>query len=111
MHAGNVLSPQCGYHDAVNRMEIRLTARVHAIPRSNSSWNTRLKGAPVYDAVQRVAEAMVAELTVHAVPNVDELFVKVLFVLQTNIFLESGLVTWLYDLLAHASKMSVFFGY
>lgn len=65
-------------------------------------------GACVCDVASRVAEGMVTELTDHDAADVVELFEQTLVVLQRTPFLDSGLVTWLYDPLVHAGKISVF---
>ena len=58
-----------------------------------------IEEAPNCVVVSRVAEAMAGELTHYPAENVVELFVQTL-VLQTAPYLESGLVTWLYDSLS-----------
>ncbi|GFT46991.1 DDE_Tnp_IS1595 domain-containing protein [Trichonephila clavipes] len=59
-----------------------------------------IEDAPDCDAASREAAAMVSELRVHAAASVVELFVQTLVVLQTTPILDSGLVTWLHDLLS-----------
>ena len=66
--------------DALNRIEIRLKTRHHAILASRFIVERAIENAPVCD----VALAMVAELTVQIAGNVDE---HTLVVLQTTQFL------------------------
>ena len=95
MYAGKCLlrdaaKHECDHHDAVNSSEKRLKHDVTPFLRSSSSLITPLKAFFVCDVASKVTEAMIAKLTVHAVANVIELFVKTVVVLQMPHFLTQG---------------------
>ena len=68
-----------------------LKIRCHAIPACRFVVEHTMAGAPICDVSSIITEDMVAELTAHVAT-----------------FLDSGLVTWLYDTLSHAENMSTF---
>ena len=65
---------------------------------------------PVCDVALTVAEAVIAEVTVHAATDVVEIFVQTLFVLKNIPFLNSGLLAWLYNPLRPKGKDVCLFG-
>ena len=68
----------CDHHDAANRIEICMKARLFLL--LGSSLNTPLKVLNS-DIMSKMAEAMVTELTVRASSNVINQFMKALIVL------------------------------
>ena len=58
------------YHNAVNRIEIRLKTLHHAIPASRFVSEHNIKHAPVFDVASKVAEVMVTEMSVQAAASV-----------------------------------------
>ena len=75
----NAVKHECYHHEGVNRIEIRL----------------KTQKALLIDVASKVADATVAELTVHAAEKVIEFFVLTLVVSQITLFLNLGLVTCL----------------
>ena len=49
-----------------------MKTRIHIISASRFVFELTTEDAPIYDALSRVAETMVAKLTVHATANVVE---------------------------------------
>ena len=68
--------------------------RCHAILASRFAFERTTEDSPVSDVAASVAEAMVAEMTVHVAANIIELLALTLVTLQTIPFLESGLETY-----------------
>ena len=54
-------------------------------------------GLPVCYVALRVAKAIISEVTAHAAANVFDLLVKTLVVSKKSLFLDSRLMTSLYD--------------
>ncbi|GFY34716.1 hypothetical protein TNCV_4701971 [Trichonephila clavipes] len=90
----------CNHFGAVNRTWIHLKKSFLAIRVIRFVVDHIIEDAPVGDAASSVAAAMVSKLRVHIAANVIELFMKTLVVLQTTPILDSGLMTWLHDLLS-----------
>ena len=86
------------HHDSLNKFKIRLHARHLAIPASRFVFEHIIDCPHVCDVANRVAKAIVVELTVHAAANVVELFMHTVVILQTTPFLDARLVTWSYEL-------------
>ena len=64
------------HHDATNRIKIQLKTRHHAFLASRFVIELVIEVTAVWDVTLRVAEAMVAESTLHATGNVIELFMQ-----------------------------------
>ena len=72
---GNVYSTRChkhvcDHHDAVKRIKISLKLRRHAFPPIRFAVEHKIEDALFCEVASRVAEDMVAELTLHAAANV-----------------------------------------
>ena len=65
----------CDHQEALDRTEIRLKKRRHAILESRFVFEPVVEGSPVCGVVSRVAKIMAADLTVLAASNVVELLV------------------------------------
>ena len=105
----DVSKNSCNPLDVVNRIEIHMKIWFFTTSGSKYVVIYIIEGAPVCDVAYRVAEAMTAELRVHAAASVIQLFVQEFVFLQTTPFLDLGVLKWLYDLLkGHEDKMSVF---
>ena len=55
---------KCNHHDVINKMEIYLQTRHHAIRRSRLIVDHTIEGAYLCDVTSKVAEALIAELAV-----------------------------------------------
>ena len=56
---------ECAYHDAVNRIEIRLKTRRHLILISRFTTEHEIKDASICETASRVTKAVIIEQTVH----------------------------------------------
>ena len=66
------------HNDVINKIEVHLKTRSHAFPAFRFVVKNTVEDAPVYDVESRIAEDMVAELTVYASVNVVQLFMQML---------------------------------
>ena len=89
---------RCNHHDGLNRIKIRLKIRRHAIPTTKFVVDHAVESTPACNVTLRIFKGMEAEMRDHVVANIVELFVQILIILQKTRFLDSLLVTWLYDL-------------
>ena len=72
----NAAKHGCDNHDAVDRIEIRLETRRHTLHSCTVVVEGTLRNSPVFYVVSRVAETMVAKITVHGSENVVEIFLQ-----------------------------------